>query len=60
VEAIRALDQAGVLTTDVTLRRPSLDDVFMALTGHVAEEDGEPMAGRAARRRGRAPSGSGS
>jgi len=32
-EAIRALDAAKVEATDVTLRRPTLDDVFLALTG---------------------------
>jgi ABC-2 type transport system ATP-binding protein len=34
--ALRALDDAGVELRDVGLRRPSLDDVFLALTGHVA------------------------
>ncbi|MGH2943017.1 MAG: ATP-binding cassette domain-containing protein [Solirubrobacteraceae bacterium] len=37
VEAVRRLDDAGVEVDDVTLRRPTLDDVFLALTGHVAE-----------------------
>ena len=32
VEAIRLLDHAGIALTDVALRRPSLDDVFFALT----------------------------
>jgi len=49
VEAVRALDASGIVTRGLALRRPSLDDVFMALTGHAAEEDGQP--GR--RRRGR-------
>ncbi len=31
--AVRALDEAGVPVTDVTVRRPSLDDIFLALTG---------------------------
>ena len=35
-DVVRALDAAGVRVTDVTLRRPSLDDVFMILTGHRA------------------------
>jgi ABC-2 type transport system ATP-binding protein len=39
VEAVRSLDGAGVLTKDLALRRPSLDDVFLALTGHAAEEE---------------------
>ncbi len=38
VEAVRRLDAAGVHTTGLALRRPSLDDVFMSLTGHAAED----------------------
>jgi ABC-2 type transport system ATP-binding protein len=41
VEAVRRLDAAGVSPQGLALRRPSLDDVFMALTGHVAEESEE-------------------
>lgn len=37
VDAVRALDQAGVGIEDIVLRRPTLDDVFLALTGHAAE-----------------------
>jgi ABC-2 type transport system ATP-binding protein len=33
-EVVRRLDAEGILLADVALRRPSLDDVFMALTGH--------------------------
>lgn len=36
VAAVRRLDGAGVAVADVALRRPSLDDVFLALTGHAA------------------------
>jgi daunorubicin resistance ABC transporter ATP-binding subunit len=36
---VRALDAAGVTVDDVALRQPSLDDVFFALTGHVAAEE---------------------
>lgn len=36
VEAIRLLDHAGIALTDVALRRPSLDDVFFALTSDPA------------------------
>jgi ABC-2 type transport system ATP-binding protein len=39
VEAVRGLDNAGVETRGLTMRRPSLDDVFLALTGHAAEEE---------------------
>lgn len=38
VEAIRELDAAGVPIADIVLRRPTLDDVFLSLTGHAAEE----------------------
>jgi ABC-2 type transport system ATP-binding protein len=36
--AVRRLDEAGVGIEDVALRRPTLDDVFLSLTGHAAEE----------------------
>jgi ABC-2 type transport system ATP-binding protein len=51
VEAVRGLDGAGVETRGLALRRPSLDDVFMALTGHAAEETGQ-QGRRRGRRRG--------
>jgi ABC-2 type transport system ATP-binding protein len=41
-EAVRRLDDADVGIDDIAMRRPTLDDVFMALTGHAAEE--EPAA----------------
>ena len=34
---VRALDEARMTVVDIGLRRPSLDDVFLALTGHAAE-----------------------
>jgi len=37
VEAVHRLSEAGVGVDDLTLRRPTLDDVFLALTGHAAE-----------------------
>ena len=37
VDVVRELDGAGIKINDIVLRRPSLDDVFMALTGHTAE-----------------------
>jgi ABC-2 type transport system ATP-binding protein len=39
IDAVRSLDQAQVRTQGLALRRPSLDDVFLALTGHEAEEE---------------------
>ena len=41
IEAARSLDDAGIHPLDIGLKRPSLDDVFIALTGHVAEEKKE-------------------
>jgi ABC-type multidrug transport system ATPase subunit len=38
-EAVRRLDTAGVGIDDITIRRPTLDDVFLALTGHAAEDE---------------------
>ncbi len=38
-QALRGLDEAGVVALDVGLRRPTLDDVFLTLTGHGAEHD---------------------
>jgi ABC-2 type transport system ATP-binding protein len=51
IEAVRGLDSAGVLIQGLALRRPSLDDVFLALTGHAAEEDEQDAPGRRGRRR---------
>jgi ABC-2 type transport system ATP-binding protein len=38
VEVVGLLGAAGIGVADVALRRPTLDDVFLAITGHVAEE----------------------
>lgn len=51
VEAVRALDIAKVEIKEIQLRRPTLDDVFLSLTGHhaeeiKAEEDLAPKKGR--------------
>ena len=35
--AVRRLDEADVVVIDLGLRRPSLDEVFLALTGRPAE-----------------------
>ncbi|MDA0163315.1 ATP-binding cassette domain-containing protein [Solirubrobacter ginsenosidimutans] len=40
-EAVRRLDGADVGIDDIALRRPTLDDVFITLTGHAAEERAE-------------------
>ena len=38
VEVVRDLDEASIEIDDIGLRRPTLDDVFLTLTGHAAEE----------------------
>ena len=44
VELLRELDIAKIHPLDIALKRPSLDDVFMSLTGHAAEEALEAAA----------------
>jgi ABC-2 type transport system ATP-binding protein len=58
IEAVRGLDALAVRTQGLALRRPSLDDVFLALTGHAAEEDEESAGPGRRRRRGRGGGGS--
>jgi len=38
VDVVRAVDSAGIVVEDLGLRRPSLDDVFLSLTGHLADD----------------------
>jgi ABC-2 type transport system ATP-binding protein len=40
-EVLRRLDGGGIELVDIALRRPSLDDVFLQLTGHLASTDRE-------------------
>lgn len=53
-EAVAELSRAGIDIADFSLGQPSLDEVFLALTGHPAEEDagipegGEPTDERSA------------
>jgi ABC-2 type transport system ATP-binding protein len=65
-EVVRRLDGAGATMTELSLHRPTLDDVFLTLTGHHAEadasdtgEDADPTGrpGRPIRRRGPRPGG---
>lgn len=37
LDVLKSLDEAGIHALDVGLKRPSLDDVFLSLTGHSAE-----------------------
>jgi ABC-2 type transport system ATP-binding protein len=40
-QAVRLLSDHGIGVEDINLRRPTLDDVFLSLTGHAAEEAAE-------------------
>ena len=57
LETVRILDAGNLTPTTMMLREPTLDDVFLALTGHAAEEKTEepdgaaPQSRRAARSR---------
>ncbi|HWD75780.1 MAG TPA: ATP-binding cassette domain-containing protein [Solirubrobacteraceae bacterium] len=42
--AVRRLTDAGIGVDDITLRRPTLDDVFLTLTGHAAEDGSDEPA----------------
>jgi len=53
VETVRRLDALDIRTEGLAIRRPSLDDVFLALTGHGAEEVTNGTAPKPARRAGR-------
>ncbi len=49
--AARKIDDAGIVIDDLGVRRPSLDDVFLSLTGHIAETETEaPIAKDGGRR----------
>lgn len=39
---VRALDAADIAIDDIALRKPTLDEVFLLLTGHVADDSNEP------------------
>jgi ABC-2 type transport system ATP-binding protein len=58
IEALRQLDAAGVVVKDVGIRRPTLDDVFLSLTGHAAADGVDVDEALVAAKRGRrAPKG---
>ncbi len=44
MDAVRALDAAGVRPAAAAVREPTLDDVFLALTGHAVETPAEEVA----------------
>ncbi len=50
IAAVQALGAAGIPLDDIGLRRPTLDDVFLALTGHTTEQaDGDASSGTSIR-----------
>lgn len=53
IEAVRRLDEAKIEIEDIALRRPTLDDVFLSLTGHIAEEATEEAPAKRGRRGGK-------
>jgi ABC-2 type transport system ATP-binding protein len=50
MQVVRALDDEGVAVEDIALRRPTLDEVFLALTGQAIEDQPTPANARARRR----------
>jgi ABC-2 type transport system ATP-binding protein len=44
VQVVRDLDEAGIGIDDIGLRRPTLDDVFLSLTGHAPADDAKESA----------------
>lgn len=53
VETVRRLDEAKIEIEDISLRRPTLDDVFLSLTGHIAQEIVEEQPATRRRRGGK-------
>ena len=52
IDVLRMLDTNGVEPDTLAVREPSMDDVFLALTGHHAESDDQPLAAPVKGRRG--------
>jgi len=53
IDLLRELDAAKIHPLDIALKRPSLDDVFMSLTGHAAEEEKPEVPGVKGKKGGR-------
>ncbi len=50
-DALRRIDGAGLELTGLVLREPSLDDVFLSLTGHKTDDDSVPSTPSTSKRR---------
>jgi ABC-2 type transport system ATP-binding protein len=57
MSAVRRLDEQGIVPSDLSLRQPSLDDVFLALTGRGATPDETPNGAAPPAKRRRKPGG---
>jgi ABC-2 type transport system ATP-binding protein len=44
VQVVRDLDDAGIAIDDIALRRPTLDDVFLSLTGRAPADGAAEVA----------------
>jgi ABC-2 type transport system ATP-binding protein len=53
LDSVRRLDGTDIALADIALHRPTLDDVFLSLTGRVAEDGAEPEEPEPDQRRGR-------
>ena len=51
LESTRQLDEVNIQLAGFALHRPTLDDVFLSLTGHAAETGTAPEPGSKGRRR---------
>ena len=52
LESVRRLDDVKLALEDIALHRPTLDDVFLSLTGHAAEEEQQEQVSTGRRKRG--------
>jgi ABC-2 type transport system ATP-binding protein len=50
-DAVRRMDAAGITLADIAIHRPTLDDVFLTLTGHHVEAEAAANGNRRSRRR---------
>ncbi|MGH2630754.1 MAG: ATP-binding cassette domain-containing protein [Actinomycetota bacterium] len=53
LDSVRRLDESKIALADIALHRPTLDDVFLSLTGRIAEDGSEPEEAEPTGRRGR-------
>ena len=44
-DVVRRMDAAGIILAELGLKQPTLDDVFLAITGHTTEQESEGKEG---------------